>query len=167
MKNCWYYDYPFCRVGIAEEDGAICKVFFDKGKSAARDGCKTRVTPLIQKAAWQLAEYFNGKRRTFTFQIAPHGTAFQIKVWEALQKIPYGETRSYGEIASMIGNPKACRAVGMANNRNPVAIIIPCHRVIGHDGSLTGYGGGIELKRQLLDLEKTTLTMLRGKQYQG
>jgi methylated-DNA-[protein]-cysteine S-methyltransferase len=154
MKYCWYYDYPFCKVGIAEEDGSICQVFFDNGKVSMGDGYEMRETNLIKKTAAQLAEYFNGKRKNFTIPLAPQGTAFQIKVWEALQKIPYSETRSYGEIATMIGNPKASRAVGMANHNNPIVIIIPCHRVIGHDGSLTGFGGGLELKRRLLELER-------------
>jgi methylated-DNA-[protein]-cysteine S-methyltransferase len=154
MKYCWYYEYPFCKVGIAEEDGAICQVFFDKGKSTADNGYEMLKTVMIKKTAEQLTEYFDGKRKNFTIPLAPQGTAFQIKVWEALQKIPYGETQSYGEIAVMIGNPKASRAVGMANHRNPIVIIIPCHRVIGHDGSLTGFGGGLELKRRLLELER-------------
>jgi methylated-DNA-[protein]-cysteine S-methyltransferase len=154
MKYCWFFNYPFCKVGIAEEDGSICHVFFDKGKNAASGNYEMRETVLIKKTAAQLAEYFDGKRKNFTIPLAPQGTAFQIKVWEALQKIPYGETRSYGEIAAMIGNPKASRAVGMANHRNPIVIIIPCHRVIGHDGSLTGFGGGLELKRRLLELER-------------
>jgi methylated-DNA-[protein]-cysteine S-methyltransferase len=154
MKYCWYYDYPFCKIGIAEDDGAVCQVFFGKGKSAAGGNYEMRETILIKKTAAQLAEYFDGKRKNFTMPLAPHGTAFQIAVWEALQKIPYGESRSYGEIAAMIGNPKASRAVGMANHHNPIVIIIPCHRVIGHDGSLTGFGGGLELKRRLLELER-------------
>jgi methylated-DNA-[protein]-cysteine S-methyltransferase len=108
---------------------------------------------LIKKTANQLDEYFSKKRKKFDIPIELDGTDFQKKVWEALQNIPYGETRSYGEIASVTGNSKASRAVGMANNRNPIAIIVPCHRVIGHDGSLTGYAGGLELKQALLDLE--------------
>lgn len=101
----------------------------------------------------ELEEYFRGERRTFDLPLHPEGTEFQKKIWEALQEIPYGETRSYGEIAERVGNPKACRAVGMANNRNPIAIMIPCHRVIGKNGSLTGYAGGVDLKRKLLELE--------------
>jgi len=152
MKKYYFYDYPLCRLGIAEEDGAICRVFFDMGKTPA--DFEYGETPLIKKAAKQLDEYFNGKRKVFELPLNPQGTAFQVKVWKALQKIPCGKTRSYGEIARMAGNPKASRAVGMANNRNPIVIIIPCHRVIGHNGSLTGFGGGLELKRQLLDLEQ-------------
>lgn len=103
----------------------------------------------------QLEEYFAGERKIFDLPLRPQGTPFQQKVWAALQQIPYGETRSYGEIAKMAGNEKACRAVGMANNRNPISIVIPCHRVIGADGSLTGYGGGLSLKKILLELEQT------------
>ena len=152
MKRVFYYSYQVCDLGIAEEDGAICRVFFNNGKTP--DGFKETETPLIKKTSQQLTEYFDGKRKTFNLPLALRGTDFQIKVWKALQNIPYGETRSYGEIAAITGNPKASRAVGMANNRNPIVIIIPCHRVIGHNGSLTGFGGGLELKRQLLELEQ-------------
>jgi len=113
-----------------------------------------RKTELISRTARQLDEYFAGKRQTFDVPIQPTGTPFQKLVWNALLTIPYGETRSYKEIAMMIGKPNACRAVGMANNKNPIAIIIPCHRVIGSDGSLVGYGGGLEIKKYLLGLEK-------------
>jgi len=163
MKSVFYYDYGICSLGIAEENSAsdgcknICRVFFSgKERSAANltGDFKTLETPLIRKAAAQLDEYFKGKRKTFDLPLALHGTAFQTRVWEALQNIPYGQTVSYGQIAAAAGNPKACRAAGMANNRNPVTIIIPCHRVIGSDGSLTGYAGGLELKQKLLLLER-------------
>jgi methylated-DNA-[protein]-cysteine S-methyltransferase len=101
----------------------------------------------------QLEEYFAGERRDFEVRLALHGNPFEQRVWEALRQIPYGDTVSYGEIARRIGDPGAARAVGLANGRNPVAVIVPCHRVIGADGSLTGYGGGLERKRFLLDLE--------------
>ena len=116
-------------------------------------GSGTDATPLLLEAERQLAEYFAGKRKTFDLPLAPKGTAFQRSVWQALRDIPYGETRSYGEIARAVGNPKASRAVGMANHRNPVPVLIPCHRVIGADGTLTGYGGGTERKALLLALE--------------
>ena len=106
------------------------------------------------EAARQLQEYFAGCRREFSLPLAPRGTEFQRQVWYALEGIPYGETRTYGEIARAIGKPKACRAVGMANHRNPLSILVPCHRVVGADGSLTGYGGGLEAKQFLLELEK-------------
>jgi len=153
--NVFYYDYSLCALGIAEHDGAINRVFFShKIKNENIEGYTVKETPLIKNAVKQLNEYFEGKRKMFNLPIAAQGTEFQLKVWEALKTIPYGETRSYGDIAVSINNPKAVRAVGMANNRNPVVIIIPCHRVIGADGSLMGFGGGLELKRKLLELEE-------------
>jgi methylated-DNA-[protein]-cysteine S-methyltransferase len=110
---------------------------------------KTKFTTAIE----QLEEYFAGRRKIFDLKLAPSGTPFQLSVWQALQQVPYGTTASYGEIARKIGNPKACRAIGMANHHNPLPIVIPCHRIIGKDGSLTGFGGGLDLKRQLLELE--------------
>ena len=102
----------------------------------------------------ELDEYFAGERTDFGVALEMKGTPFQRTVWSALREIPYGETRSYGELARAIGNPSAVRAVGLANGRNPIAVIVPCHRVIGADGTLTGYGGGLERKRTLLDLER-------------
>lgn len=101
----------------------------------------------------ELDEYFAGKRREFTFALDLTGTDFQLACWRALMAIPYGETRSYGDIARVVGRPQGFRAVGMANNRNPVAIVVPCHRVIASDGTLCGYGGGLDVKRKLLELE--------------
>ena len=111
------------------------------------------------RAREQLEEYFAGRRRTFDLALEPAGNEFELAVWEALLEIPYGETVSYGELATGIGRPGAARAVGVANARNPIALIIPCHRVIGADGSLTGYGGGLERKRQLLELEAGVLSL--------
>ena len=111
-------------------------------------------------SAWrieQLGQYFAGDRLDFDLPLAVAGTPFQQRVWAALREIPYGETESYGELANRIGSPGAPRAVGLANGRNPIGIIVPCHRVIGASGSLTGYGGGIERKRQLLDMEREVL----------
>jgi methylated-DNA-[protein]-cysteine S-methyltransferase len=153
MKSVFFYDYPVGKVGIAEDEGAISRVFFS-GKKKTLPDFDTAETPLIKKAAAQLAEYFNGKRRSFNLPLALQGTDFQRSVWKALQTIPAGETRSYKDVAALIGNPKAVRAVGMANNRNPIVIIVPCHRVIGHDGSLTGYGGGLPAKHYLRNREK-------------
>jgi methylated-DNA-[protein]-cysteine S-methyltransferase len=102
----------------------------------------------------QLEEYFAGERTSFDMKLAPEGAPFELEVWHALEAIPYGETVSYGEIARRVGQPGAARAVGTANGRNPIAVIVPCHRVIGADGSLTGYGGGLERKRLLLELER-------------
>lgn len=109
--------------------------------------------PVLRAAAKQLKEYFAGKRRKFTVKLNMNGTPFQKKVWKALLAIPFGETRSYAEIARALGNPKAVRAVGAANGRNPVSIIAPCHRVIGSGGQLTGFAGGLEVKARLLKLE--------------
>jgi O-6-methylguanine DNA methyltransferase len=102
----------------------------------------------------ELNQYFAGERREFSFPLDLRGTEFQLACWNALLEIPYGETRSYRDIAQAIGHPRACRAVGMSNNRNPVAIVVPCHRVIASSGSLCGYGGGLDIKRKLLDLEQ-------------
>jgi methylated-DNA-[protein]-cysteine S-methyltransferase len=151
MKYFYYYSFSVCSLGIAEKEGAISNIFFDEDK--APKGFEKVESPLIKKAAKQLTEYFDGKRKVFDLPLTFHGTTFKVKVWETVQAIPYGETRSYGEIAKIIKNPKASRAVGMANHTNQLAIIIPCHRVIGHDGSLTGYAGGLDIKQRLLDLE--------------
>lgn len=123
------------------------------GKSVAAGFLEEPETALLREAGSQLLEYFQGKRKEFVLPLSPNGTKFQQKVWQALCTIPYGETRSYGQIAAQIGQPKASRAVGGANNRNPIMIFIPCHRVIGADGSLTGFGGGLEAKKYLLELE--------------
>lgn len=111
-------------------------------------------TKLMKETAAELEQYFLGDRRSFDIPLSPEGTEFQKLVWNALETIPYGETRSYGEIAALVNSPKACRAVGMANHQNPISILIPCHRVIGANGSLTGYGGGLNKKKWLLDLER-------------
>jgi O-6-methylguanine DNA methyltransferase len=110
-----------------------------------------------QEYARELNEYFAGRRREFTFPLDLRGTPFQLQCWRALLAIPYGETRSYADLAQAIGRPKAYRAVGMANNRNPIAIVVPCHRVIASDGTLCGYGGGLDVKRRLLELEGALL----------
>ncbi len=115
--------------------------------------CKTE---LLDKASQELNEYFEGKRKDFDLPLRMRGTEFQMKVWKALCQIPYGETRCYEDIAKSIENPKACRAIGGANNKNHIMIMIPCHRVIGKNGSLVGFGGGIEAKRFLLELEKNS-----------
>lgn len=113
--------------------------------------------PVLRAVAEQLGEYFAGRRTSFDVPLAPAGTDFQLRVWEQLRLIPYATTVSYGELARRVGNPNASRAVGLANGRNPIAIVVPCHRVIGADGSLTGFGGGMDAKRTLLDLESSTL----------
>jgi len=152
MKAVWYYDFPTGTMGIAQENDAITNIFF-KGLGNF-DGHEIMETQLIKRTATEIEEYFAGRRKSFDIPLSMSGTDFQRSVWKALQTIPFGETRSYKDIAVQIGNPKACRAVGMANNKNPVAIIVPCHRVIGHDGSMTGYAGGIDVKEYLLNVEK-------------
>lgn len=153
MGNVFYYETKLGTIGIAEESGRITHLFFDGEKFPEKDYTENE-TPVLAEAGKQLREYFAGTRRDFDLPLAPAGTAFMQKVWKALQDIPYGETRSYKEIAAASGNVKACRAVGMANNRNPISIFIPCHRVIGADGDLVGYGGGLNKKIFLLELEK-------------
>ena len=151
MKKVFFYESPVGLLGIAEDDGFITQVFFAKDKNCP--GFEIAETPLIKKTMSQLKEYFASKRKVFDLSLNPKGTDFQRSVWKALVAIPFGETRTYQEIAVQAGNPKACRAVGMSNNRNPIVIIIPCHRVIGKDKSLTGYGGGLDNKKFLLELE--------------
>ena len=148
MKSVWYYEYPIGTLAIACNGAGITDVTF-----GSVEGIEAK-TPLIEKCAAQLDEYFKGNRFEFDIPLSLYGTDFQKSVWNALSEIPYGETRSYKDIAVKIGNPKACRAVGMANNRNRIMIIIPCHRVIGSNGSLVGYGGGLDVKSQLLAFEK-------------
>jgi len=157
MENNYYaYNSPFGKMMICSNGKAI--TFIEPGGKIKLTGCN-KANALTDKAAEQLEEYFAGKRRKFDLPLDPQGTQFQRLVWNALLKIPYGETRSYKQIAQMVGNPKACRAVGMANNKNPIWIVIPCHRVIGADGSLTGYGGGLEMKQRLLELEKADIAI--------
>lgn len=152
MKNVFFYVTKLGDICISEKAGIITNVdFFRK---TAKDDEIIEETAVLKEAATQLQEYFTRKRTEFNLPLAPEGTPFQQKVWNALREIPFGETRSYGEIAKRIGNSKASRAVGMANNKNPLAILIPCHRVIGANGSLVGYAGGIEIKKFLLHLEK-------------
>jgi methylated-DNA-[protein]-cysteine S-methyltransferase len=145
--------------------GMLKLIVTDKGLAAILwendDPKRVRLTPLIENKTHpllvatelQLKEYFEGKRTSFTVSLDPIGTEFQNKVWRALSEIPFGETRSYGEIAMRIGKAKAVRAVGAANGRNPISIIVPCHRVIGASGKLTGFAGGLKTKEQLLTLE--------------
>lgn len=141
---------PIGLLQIVEDDSAITEIRL-ADKNLPRNA---EETPLLLEAKRQLTEYFSGKRKNFDLPLAPKGTPFQQKVWAALQTIPYGETRSYKQIAEQIGSPKACRAVGLANNKNPIILAIPCHRVIGSDGRLVGYAGGVWIKEKLLALEQ-------------
>lgn len=149
---------PIGYLEVTEEDGAITKICFaENDEHGGTDDLrgKNGQSAVLQETVRQLEEYFAGERKEFSVPIAPRGTEFQKKIWKILTRIPYGETRSYGEIARMAGNEKACRAVGMANHNNPVPILIPCHRVIGKNGKLTGYAGGLEKKTALLELERS------------
>jgi methylated-DNA-[protein]-cysteine S-methyltransferase len=138
MKNFFFYDTDIGKITIAEEDGYITHVLF--GHENLPDS-RVNETALLKDAHKQISEYLKGERRSFDLPLSPSGTEFQQRVWKALTGIPYGETVTYEDIARKVGNEKACRAVGMANNRNPISLIIPCHRVIGKNGKLTGYGG--------------------------
>ena len=150
MVNKAYFHSPVSWLSIEDNGTALTKINFEK---QACNECEKR-SKLADMAVLQLEEYFSGKRSSFSLPMAPVGTQFMQDVWQALVTIPYGEVRSYRDIAKAIGNPKACRAVGMANNRNPLPIIIPCHRVIGANGKLVGYAGGLDCKEKLLALEK-------------
>lgn len=140
------------KLRLVAEDGFLTELRFG-GEPAVVDG-ELQDNAVLDEVQRQLDEYFCGARKRFDLPLKMKGTAFQMADWEALKEIPYGETVTYGEIARRIGRPKAGRAVGMANHNNPISIIVPCHRVIGQNGKLTGYGGGIEIKKQLLELEQ-------------
>ena len=146
-------DFPIGKLLLARDDHGLAAIQFDP---QPHDDW-TPDDSAFADARAQLDEYFAGKRRAFDLKLAPRGTSFQLEVWAALRAIPYGETRSYREIARTIGRPEAIRAVGAANGANPLPIIVPCHRVIGANGSLTGFGGGLPVKRYLLDLEQGAL----------
>jgi len=151
MCNAFCYDTKLGRITVVENGEAITNVYFGE---FIPEEAMIGETPLLKKAGRELKEYFEGERKTFDLPLAPQGTEFLRKVWKALQDIPYGKTCTYKDIAESVGNPKACRAVGMANNRNPIPFIIPCHRVIGANGKLVGYAGGLEMKEELLRMEK-------------
>jgi methylated-DNA-[protein]-cysteine S-methyltransferase len=146
---------PIGELLLVGDGRSLRRLHMREGRSrmAIRDDW-TRADEPFEAVRAQLAEYFDGLRTGFDVPLGMDGTAFQRRVWSALQEIPYGETASYGEIARRVGEPDAARAVGVANGSNPIAVIVPCHRVIGADGSLTGFGGGLERKRILLDLER-------------
>ena len=145
------FESPVGPLALAAQEGGLVRLYLPNTPTPRLMPHKT---PLMEEAERQLMEYFRGERQEFDLPLAPEGTEFQKKVWQALGEIPYGQTRSYGDIARQVGCPKGFRAVGMANHCNPLPILIPCHRVMGSKGTFTGYAGGVELKRQLLDLEK-------------
>ena len=151
MKKLFYYETKIGKLGIAEEHGFVTNIYFMNQKQPLDS--KLYETEVLQETHKQLVEYFDGKRQDFDIPINPRGTDFQQQVWCELLKIPYGETRSYKDIALALGNDRASRSVGNANNKNPIPIIIPCHRVIGADNKLVGYAGGVEIKNFLLQLE--------------
>jgi methylated-DNA-[protein]-cysteine S-methyltransferase len=153
MYYC-YLDTPIGELLLAGEDGALSMIGFPKGSMRREPEADWIFNETqMSDARQQLREYFSGERRDFDLPLKLSGTEFQVSVLEALQGIPYGETTSYGEIAKRIGRPKAVRAVGAANGRNPIPIVVPCHRVIGSTGDLTGFGGGLDTKEALLRLE--------------
>ena len=159
MKRYCYCDSPIGRMLLVGENGVLEELLFPKAAEKLSIPAEwQKDEACFAETLRQLRQYFAGDRRQFDCPMAPQGTPFQERVWQELRKIPYGETASYGAIAQRIGNPKACRAVGMANSKNPIPIIIPCHRIIGKDGSLTGFGGGLAVKKQLLDLERQSPT---------
>jgi methylated-DNA-[protein]-cysteine S-methyltransferase len=154
VRQYCYLQSPIGKLLLVGTDGVLEELHFSNSpgqKHIAEDWQYDEAC--FKKALQQLSEYFAGNRQEFELEIAPKGTAFQKLVWKELSKIPFGQTASYGEIAERVGNSKASRAVGMANGKNPIPIIVPCHRVIGKDGSLTGFGGGLDVKKQLLKLE--------------
>lgn len=146
-------------IRVTAGEGGICTIDLNAEEPAA--GRRNDGHPQLAEAARQLRAYFAGELREFRLALDLRGTGFQKRVWRELTAIPYGETRSYGEIASAIGAPRAVRAVGAANGANPAPIVVPCHRVIGAGGKLTGYGGGLPLKKKLLDLEREALRCSR------
>ena len=151
MKNIFFYDTILGKVGIVDDGSAITNLYINK--DGVDENMILAETKLIKKAFTQLDEYLSKKRMYFDIPLSPCGTTFMKSVWDELCHIKYGETCTYGEIAKNIGNPKGARAVGLANNRNPIPIFIPCHRVIGKNGKLVGYSGGLDIKKKLLDLE--------------
>jgi methylated-DNA-[protein]-cysteine S-methyltransferase len=156
------FDSPIGELLAVGDARALHGLYMQEGRTAiaVRPQWQAAEEP-FEDVRMQLGEYFAGRRRTFDLPLAMSGSPFQVRVWRALEEIPYGETISYGELARRIGVPSAARAVGVANGHNPISLIVPCHRVIGADGSLTGYGGGVERKRLLLDLEAGVLALGR------
>lgn len=145
------YEGPGLSLMLEEQDGALIRVYFS-GDSLPRTETYWK-TPVLQEAARQLDAYFAGELRAFSLPLSPAGTDFQRYIWKLLCEIPYGKTATYGQLALKAGRPRAARAIGLCNNKNPIPIFIPCHRVVGADGSLTGYRGGLALKERLLRLE--------------
>lgn len=155
MKQHTVIDSPYGPLTLVAEDGVLCGLYMtDQRHRPPQESFGEPDDGPFGEAEDQLKAYFAGESKEFTLELRLHGTSFQSAVWRELRRIPHGETRSYGELAEALGNPKASRAVGLANGKNPIGIIVPCHRVVGADGGLTGYGGGLERKRRLLDFER-------------
>jgi methylated-DNA-[protein]-cysteine S-methyltransferase len=165
MATCYQWtESPVGRLLLVADDGGLRELLFERGRTApAIDASWKNNDRLLREPIRQLRAFFAGERQHFDLELNPQGTGFQQRVWNALQEIPFGETISYRELARRLGNPAASRAVGLANGSNPIAIIIPCHRVIGSKGTLTGYGGGLENKRWLLDFERSQLHLAFGR----
>ncbi|GGW78724.1 methylated-DNA--[protein]-cysteine S-methyltransferase [Streptomyces caelestis] len=155
MKHHTVTDSPYGPLTLVAEGGVLCGLYMtDHRHRPPEETFGPRDDTLFAETEEQLKAYFAGELKEFTVELRLNGTPFQRSVWDQLHRIPYGETRTYGELADALGTPTASRAVGLANGRNPVSIIVPCHRVIGANGSLTGYGGGLERKQRLLDFER-------------
>ncbi|OQR63854.1 cysteine methyltransferase [Streptomyces maremycinicus] len=157
MKQHTIVDSPYGPLTLVADDGVLCGLYMtDQRHRPPEESFGPRDATPFGEAEEQLEAYFAGESTDFGVELRLHGTPFQRSVWAELRKIPYGETRTYGELAEALGNPAASRAVGLANGRNPIGIIVPCHRVIGAGGGLTGYGGGLDRKRRLLAFESGT-----------
>ncbi|MFE1023795.1 methylated-DNA--[protein]-cysteine S-methyltransferase [Streptomyces sp. NPDC058818] len=155
MKQHTVIDSPYGLLTLVAEDGVLCGLYMtDQRHRPAEETFGTAADGPFAETEEQLTAYFAGDLKDFTLDLRLNGTPFQRTVWDQLREIPYGETRTYGALADALGNPAASRAVGLANGRNPIGIIVPCHRVIGASGGLTGYGGGLERKQRLLDFER-------------
>lgn len=154
IKEHLLMESPLGTLTLVNTDGVLSGIYMSEHKRGPRpEMLGTRVRSGFEQAVFELQEYFEKRRTEFTIPLAPEGTAFQQSVWKQLRGIPYGETRTYAQLADALGNRAAIRAVGLANGRNPISIVVPCHRVIGSDGSLTGYAGGLDRKKLLLELE--------------
>ncbi|GAA3819542.1 methylated-DNA--[protein]-cysteine S-methyltransferase [Streptomyces phyllanthi] len=157
MKQHTITDSPYGPLTLVATDGVLSGLYMtDQRHRPPQESFGDPDDTPFAEATEQLRAYFAGELMEFTLPLHLTGTPFQRSVWEQLRRIPYGETRSYGQLADALGNPKASRAVGLANGRNPIGVIVPCHRVVGTDGNLTGYGGGLDRKRRLLDFERGT-----------
>ncbi len=162
MTRCYtQIESPLGSLLLAADEVGLREILFVNGRHPARPEPSWKEDRAVHsETIRQLQAYFAGELESFDLQLAPEGTPFQLGVWRTLCEIPFGQTISYGELASRIGNPKASRAVGLANGSNPIPIVIPCHRVIGSNGKLTGYGGGLPIKEKLLALERRQLCLL-------